>query len=429
MIFIIILKGVEKMKKSIFAIFVAGLMLATLFSVFSVTAYDYVVEEATDAVSVSSDSIAPLNLNYRAEGEIYSSMTGAPIANAKVRCVEGGEETWTDSNGYYNMDFGTTNPGEINLRVSRIFYYTQTQRADYMGNGVYYTDFCLVPVFPHYNSRPISPSSTTQQSTAQQNSNVDIKVEFCGLPYKSTKMVSLSSSQLIELETTLNAIGGRLEKVTSNQEVITIFSSLFSTLRMYNLLPDNTTCTLLLDSVIVRLAKSNEIITGSDDHTNNWCTVIGKGCDAKFLGVLWVGEYWMRGDEEFYPVQGWVWSKGQQGIIYKEGSLWGQLDKIVHNNPDSTFTVDYIGGTGFIGIWMAWLDFYVGTARQIGIDTHWPGYSIDTETNLDGQSSSFSSSQSSSITQQSAPSTTTSTSILELPKLLRLLQTARAPVR
>lgn len=191
-----------------------------------------------------------------------------------------------------------------------------------------------------------------------RNSTIDVTVEIIGIPGLHSKTISLTSAQYSQIKSILNGMNTSIDNDTSKQEAWSILQPLLITLQQYVLLPKS--------MIFMRIVKNLY-------YNNYLCTVMGRGLSWKILSTIFIGEdSYENGDYLYYPVNGWVWSDGLKGVIYKNGSLWGQLGyKKVTNNIDYDHTY-YKGIVGFHGIYIRPFSFYFGIARHVCIDNNYP---------------------------------------------------------
>jgi len=156
------------MNKKIYAMLMAGLMLAIVFSTFSVNASEHAVEK--ESIQVIG-GVAPCNTTG-IWGLVFDSDTGEPIEGAHVTFTI----SWpieillgtTNSDGYYLIDT-IPNAGTLfTIKATKIGYFSATKEVVYprSGQSSIRIDFYLDPnpLFPD----PIStPGSIIGQSSQQ----------------------------------------------------------------------------------------------------------------------------------------------------------------------------------------------------------------------------------------------------------------------
>jgi|GEM_PF-3925203 hypothetical protein len=257
-----------------------------------------------------------------------------------------------------------------------------------------------------------------------QQSTFDVSIEPIGNQGLHSKKVSLSSEQYSRIEAMLISVKISLMNSTSDQETQSILHPLLTTLQEYNLLPQSMTVNQIMNLVFNNnyYQKSTEPLTTftTDNHTNYNCMIMGRGLQypvenpfidnltsqgrylynlikekygnlALLFGILYflpifafillkiftplelfaemiIGWrvskifYW-----DYFPVEGWCWTKGSNGILYWTGSLYGQI-KIERLYSYDTIMELYIGIENFNGIVIKPFNFYLGRAGQVSID-------------------------------------------------------------
>jgi hypothetical protein len=87
-------------------------------------------------------------------------------------------------------------------------------------------------------------------------------------------------------------------------------------------------------------------------------------------GFLTIGSYWdfdPRMDPEYYPANGWVHTIGLNGLKTWDGSIYGNMGKILTISGGL-----YKGIVGFTGLKIIGMDFFLGSALRVKLGYNHP---------------------------------------------------------
>jgi len=254
----------------------------------------------------------------------------------------------------------------------------------------------------------LSSFSSVVGKVSSDEELVEFDVEFCGLGKKHT--VQLTQQESDEVELLFADIEQQLSEVETREETELIFKDAIVELNKYGLLGGMNI--KQAQQMVTRSQKQHKIINRilPDDNSNYFCLIAGETNNTFFIGIparetillmyilgfgiplipslltfllslittvgniinpisifnfIGIGLMKSRGELEFFPADGWLWTIGLNGIKSWNGSIAGGFGPIIMLWLRTHYY--YQGVVGFTGIKLFFNSkhFYLGTALQV----------------------------------------------------------------
>jgi len=261
---------------------------------------------------------------------------------------------------------------------------------------------------------------------SNDNDLVEVTTQACGIKGYGNTTVKLTRQQYQNLEQYLIDFRARLNQTITREEAVSIFKEAVTELNKYGLLPkglsvqqaEKLVISGYLNEKVINLVQNisqrNRWIFSKD--SNNFCLVAGVTNQTVFTGILFtaleiaslliplfynseslllilsailgsslrlggVASFGKRvtsgeGPNFYYPSEGWIWTKGLNGVKKWHGSFFGDVYFFYFVMGVILIVKYYSGAVGFTGLTVKRVlngeTIFLGTALRIALDTEPP---------------------------------------------------------